>query len=139
MLTYDALRNDQFKINLRKTYAQDLEIVFNSFPYLSIKCALDNELSLDEFIEQKEYFKLVSILDPNDHEDIFDMQAEKRPLSRINLHQLEAPESPTLFYCQSGIRSRHLVQKILAQYPNAPVYSLVGGLEAYEERFMDEH
>ena len=140
LLTYNALSNDQFKIQLRKTFEDRLETIYEEFNYLSIKCAIANEITIDEYLEQSDQFKLVSILDPNDHEDIFDGEIERMPVSRINFHKLEKPSSTNrIFYCQSGVRSKHVVQKYLEQFPDAPVYSLHGGFEDYEERFMDEH
>ena len=53
------------------------------------------------------------------------------PLSNYDLEDYNKIRTPAVFYCQTGKRSLGLVSRILAEDPEAEVYSLKGGVKAF--------
>lgn len=55
------------------------------------------------------------------------------PLSEISCDMLASKEKPIVIYCASGKRSQDACRKLLVQDPTLDLYSLEGGITAWEK------
>lgn|GEM_PF-75846 len=129
LLTYNVLTNDQFKLKLKKNWHQDLESVYSNTSYHSISCINVPEISIEVLRENKVNYNVISILEDEEHESIFD-DVVRKPLSIFLTDDFKGVNKPTVFYCMSGKRSSLLVDKLLAGNADLNIYSLKGGLNA---------
>ncbi len=62
-------------------------------------------------------------------------QATFMPLSRLDeqLSYLANEQRKIVFQCLKGKRGETAAQKAMQQYPNAEIYNLIGGVEAWEK------
>lgn len=59
------------------------------------------------------------------------------PLGEINIERLPSTEKPIVIHCMSGKRSADACTKLLATDPSLDVYSLKGGIIAWQEAFCN--
>lgn len=133
LLTYNILSNDQLKLRLKKTFTSDLQKVFDENSYIAEQVCETYEVTINEVLNRRDDFRLISILEDGEHEDI-DEAVERQPLSDFNPANWRGSDSnPAVFYCMSGVRSATLVNQLLAQNPSDEVLSLAGGLKAFKK------
>lgn len=132
LLTYDALENQQMMLSLQKTFHRDIAELIARNPYRSIKCTAPT-VTVKELFDNRSKYHLVSILEPMEHVNI-DPQVIHQPLSKIipEKWKLDQKDLIPVFYCRSGKRSGNLVEAILKHQPEVEIYSLAGGLIAYQ-------
>ncbi len=86
--------------------------------------------------EQRD-FQLIDVREPHEH------AAANRGGTLMPLGQLEqfvaqiATDRPVVVYCQSGVRSRRAVRILVQQHGFLDVWSLAGGLDAWEQAFEE--
>jgi len=132
LLTYNILNNDQMKLVLKKTFEKDLPELFENNTYVAEQVCETYEITLEAVLANRKEYRLVSILEDYEHEDI-DQAVVHSPMSQIDINDWSADQAkPIVLYCMSGVRSGTLVNKILAHNPNAKVLSLAGGLMQYK-------
>jgi rhodanese-related sulfurtransferase len=55
------------------------------------------------------------------------------PLGEITVEKLPSTQKPIVIYCKAGVRSLSACKKLLTTNPHLEVYSLEGGILAWEE------
>jgi len=134
LLTYNILRNEQMKISLKKTFMHDLDSIFSRSSYLTRNTCNPHEITLEQLIDQRDNYDLISILEDYEHRSI-DQEVKRMPLSTLDIKNFRLGiEKPLVFYCMSGVRSGNLVNQIKSTLPDAEIYSLRGGLKAFKEK-----
>ncbi len=129
LLTYNALTNDQFKLKLKKNWKQDMDLVYSSTSYDSVHCLNVPEISYEEIQKNRDVYNVISILEDDEHQDIFD-SVKRIPFSSFNIRDWKDNNKPAVFYCMSGRRSSVLVEKIISEKGDLSVFSLKGGLNS---------
>jgi adenylyltransferase/sulfurtransferase len=129
LLSYDILTNSQMKLKLKKSWNGDIVEVFKSSNYpMSTYCDIP-EITLEEVMENREQYELISILEDDEHRSI-DNLVVRYPLSGLNLTEWKPKSSKVhVFYCISGMRSSQLVANLITNKEN--ILSLKGGLKAF--------
>lgn len=127
LLTYNILTNEQFKLKLKKTYKNNLKEVYIESSYDQMSCEAPL-VSLEEVVQYPERYRLVSILNDDEHEALTSTNCRE---SQDNIDPEKwSPKDQriTVFYCLTGVRSATVVNKIRAAQPDLEVKSLEGGL-----------
>ena len=119
-------------MTLKKTFNKNLNDIYSSESYQSLFCNVGNEISLNELMNNRETYHLVSILEDFEHRDI-DGDVQHMAMSKNDLGSYSELRSPVVFYCQSGMRSLALVNQLLAQNTHAEFLSLKDGLNSLRE------
>ena len=133
LLTYNILHNEQMKLKLRKTFTKDLNALFQQSSYVAEQVCEIYERTIDQVMQNRLNFKLISILEDHEHQDI-DAEVIRMPLSEFEVEDWKStPSEATVFYCMSGVRSGTLVNQLLLHDPGANVYSLKGGLREFQK------
>ena len=130
LLRYNALDNEQYKMKLKKTFSENLVERYHSNNYYTLSWAGQLEITAEQLQNERALFQLVSILEYHEQKDI-DEDVAHMPLSNYDLEDYNKIRTPAVFYCQTGKRSLGLVSRILAEDPEAEVYSLKGGVKAF--------
>lgn len=125
LLCYNILNHAQRIIGLKKVWEVDMIELFEKTSYAA------DEVSWEELEANPTTYKLISILEHSEHEDILD-DVLHRPLSRGKHEELLVGERPIVFYCLSGLRSGILVHRLKEGNCALDLYSLKGGLESIE-------
>ena len=94
-----------------------------------------NEISWEDLEKNQKAYRVISILEHSEHEDILD-NVEHHPLSRGRHKELVYGKDPIVFYCQSGLRSSILVNSLMQDSCNIELYSLQGGMDAVESKVL---
>ena len=129
LLSYDILTNNQMKLKLKKTWNKNLSDVFESSDYNMVGVCETNEIGLNEIIENREKYILISILEDNEHKYI-DKEVIRTPLNAFKIEEwIPVSNKIHVFYCLTGKRSKILVNKLEANGIDQ-VYSLRGGLKS---------
>lgn len=92
-----------------------------------------NEMDCDdlkEAMKKGEVFQIIDVREEDDYERC-PVGKESMPLSELEAHIHKiSPDSPVLFICHSGIRSRDAVQYVYSKLKHERVFSLKGGIVA---------
>ncbi|MBT8234538.1 MAG: HesA/MoeB/ThiF family protein [Bacteroidia bacterium] len=131
LLTYNVLNNDQLKLKLKKTWNLDIEAMFNSQSYVEVSCLNVPEISYEDLLSNIENYKVVSILEDNEHVDI-SISNVRAPMSTINLDDWSNENQATVFYCMSGKRSAKIVEQLLLKNSMLDIYSLKDGFKGIQ-------
>ncbi len=130
-LSYDALSNRQLILRLKKQYRKDLQEIYQKEDFKAQPCYAELDISMEDWLANKEDYTLVSILEDDEHENI-DSAVLRNPMSCFDKEVLSSLKKPILFYCASGKRSSALVTQ-LQEENITEVYSLAGGIQAYKK------
>lgn len=130
LLTYNILNNEQLKLKLKKTFSKDISEVFDANSYMRESVCASYEINLSTVMANRDKYKLISILEDYEHQDI-DNNVLRMPLNSFDINEWNSvSEKINVFYCMSGARSGALANAILSQKPQSKVLSLAGGLNA---------
>ena len=90
-------------------------------------------ISLREKISNKENFLLIDVREPWEHE-IFNIGGLLIPMNTIFQHLDAIPaDKPVVFYCQKGIRSGLVIQRLQQKFAFKNLMNLSGGMEAWQK------
>jgi rhodanese-related sulfurtransferase len=87
---------------------------------------LKNRLDKDEVL-------LIDVREVQEHKDASIDGSCLIPLSEINIQTLPATEKTIVIHCRSGKRSADAATKLLAAKPSLDIYSLEGGITAWQQ------
>ena len=128
LLNYDVLSNRQDIINFPKS-----RVVVKELSDYNLKCdfSLKEDISISElkkWLSSSNKFNLVDIREKYERDDFQLEDTHFIPMAEVlsTLNQIDVT-IPTVFYCESGSKSKALVS-ILKRKGHKKVYSLVGGL-----------
>lgn len=127
LLIYNVLQNEQVKLKLKKSWKEDISSVFNNTSYKGNFCNPDFEIDINNLRRNKDHFKIISILEKNEHEKLFD-DVIHEPYSTIDIDHWINQDSPVVFYCSLGQRSGILVTELRKANPEGKFYSLKNGI-----------
>lgn len=126
LLTYNALDNRQWILQLKKSFGENILELYSRLDYAFEKSCASYEITWESIQEDESAYQLVSILPEEEHialgKEVIhypDLASDIEAIFQLN-------RIPVL-YCLSGKRSADLVQKILTNYPKSGVLSLKGG------------
>jgi adenylyltransferase/sulfurtransferase len=103
--------------------------------YEAILCEMEELVSVHSLNEQMNQKACISIIDVRTTAEYAQEAIEGSrnvPLNEILDYFTKTPvEHPTYFICQSGLRSQQAIQFLKHKFPNAPMYSVIGGMTAW--------
>lgn len=76
---------------------------------------------------------LIDVREPEEYQTASIEGAHLIPLGQVDISQLPSRDKPIVIHCRSGKRSAMACQQLLAQDPSLDVYSLDGGIMAWEQ------
>lgn len=85
----------------------------------------------------KDEVLLVDVREPAEHRAESIDKAYLIPLGEISLEKLPSKSRPIVIHCRSGKRSEDAGKKLLAQDPMLQIYSLDGGIIAWQQAGFD--
>ena len=92
-----------------------------------------NVFQLKQFLEQSDAI-LVDVREPFEYKSMHIPGSLSMPLGSVAVDLLPFPRSNIVFYCQSGKRSAVACHRILQQNPDLSVYTLTGGIQAWQSQ-----
>ncbi|MCB0620059.1 MAG: rhodanese-like domain-containing protein [Saprospiraceae bacterium] len=94
-----------------------------------------NRLTFDDLLRWKaegRSFHLIDVREKDEHYH-FNIGGELMPLSEFNQRAGRIDLSrPIVFYCEHGIRSQIVMQRLQMRFPEAELYDLEGGVAGLE-------
>jgi adenylyltransferase/sulfurtransferase len=126
ILTFDALTLQSRVIKIGKVSKTDIKAISQTAAVPTITAY---ELRMSIPYDQ---FELIDVRTEREREE-FDIGGKHIPLMELEEHiSYFAGEGKKVLYCATGKRSDDAVRLIRRKYPDANVFSLEGGLKAYE-------
>jgi adenylyltransferase/sulfurtransferase len=90
-------------------------------------------IAVSVFKQNTEAYELIDVRKPEER-DVFNIGGRHIPLSEMDFDELSFLNGKSaVLYCSSGKRSAEAVKKILQKNSSAKVFSLEGGLKAWNE------
>lgn len=91
--------------------------------------------SLQQKIANKEDFLLIDVREPFEHEH-FNIGGMLIPMNDIFLQLKNIPtDKPVVLYCQKGIRSALVIQRLQQKHNYNNLVNLAGGMDAWKRQF----
>lgn len=139
---FDFLQDEQYKMKL-KTNPQNKQINTLQATYEVPVCNTVVLLSVEElydWYESGKAFQLIDVREPVEFEEEHLQGAVSIPLLQLKPAELTVNiESPIVMFCEKGARSNKAAQMLQRQYPSAQVYSVLGGMNYWQDEFDEEY
>lgn len=143
IVTYNALNNTYYDLELSKTTKSKIEFPKNKTEFRSFDYAFHcdpaghaNEISVEEFnvLMARESLQIIDVREMNEVPEITEFEHNKIPLSTFEeaIRELSS-ERTFVVFCASGKRSTRAVQILKNTFANCTAYSLKGGLENWKK------
>ena len=137
LLLHDFLRNTQHKVKL-KAHPENQIIRQLQTSYTSTGCASVTSLSVQElegWLREGKEFLLLDVREQHEFNQGRLPNARLTPLSDFEAQTQYVPTHlPIVTLCQRGARSQKAAHLLLEKNNQAEVYSLTGGMEAWQAR-----
>jgi rhodanese-related sulfurtransferase len=89
--------------------------------------------SLREMMDSGEDFLLIDVREAYEREE-FNIGGLHIPMSIVADHAADFPSGKKLiFYCEKGIRSVIVIQRLQQKFPDLQMYNLSGGMQAWKK------
>ena len=93
-------------------------------------------LELQDKIKTKQDFLLIDVREDFEHE-IFNIGGKLMPMGTIAQHLAEVPNNkPVIIYCEKGIRSVIVIQKLEQNFGYTNLINLTGGMQAWRKQII---
>jgi len=93
-------------------------------------------ITLQEKINNKEDFLLIDVREPFEHEH-FNIGGLLIPMNHIFLQLNDIPKDKTVvLYCQKGIRSALVIQRLEQKHDYHNLINLAGGIDAWRKQIL---
>ena len=139
---HDFLSDEQYKVKL-KVNPENKKITVLQGSYEPVSCKTVQQLSVEElyeWYESSKSFQLVDVREPDEFEEEHLKGAVSYPLMQLKPATVEMDATiPTILFCQKGARSSKAAQMLQQQYPAASIYSVLGGMDFWQDEFDDEY
>lgn len=139
---FDFLEDDQYKMKL-KAKPENKQITTLQASYEAVVCNTVSLLSVEElydWYEAGKEFQLLDVREANEFEDEHLQGAVCVPLTRFDASTVSIQNNiPVITFCEKGARSNKAAQILQKQYPAATIYSVLGGMEYWQDEFEDEY
>jgi molybdopterin/thiamine biosynthesis adenylyltransferase/rhodanese-related sulfurtransferase len=134
---FDFLQDDQYKIKL-KLKPENLNITTLQSSYDAQVCNTVEELY--DWYEAGKAFDLIDVRETDEFEEEHLQNALSIPLMQLKPEVITLkPDKPVVMFCEKGARSNKAAQMLQKQYPAAQVYSVLGGMDYWQDEFDDEY
>ncbi len=92
-------------------------------------------VELQQKLQDKDDLILIDVREPWEHAE-FNIGGILIPIDTLfdNLDQLKR-DKPVIFYCQKGIRSQIVIQRLHHKFKFTNLVNLTGGMEAWKKEF----
>jgi molybdopterin/thiamine biosynthesis adenylyltransferase/rhodanese-related sulfurtransferase len=139
---FDFLQDDQYKVKLKaKPENKNIKVLQNS--YQAEVCNTVQLLTVEElydWYEQQKSFSLIDVREANEFEEEHLQSALSQPLMQLKPAEIVVNlTNPIVTFCQKGARSNKAAQLLQQQYPTANIYSVLGGMDYWQDEFDDEY
>lgn len=139
---FDFLQDDQYKIKL-KAKPENKQITTLQQSYEVPVCNTVSLLSVEElydWYEAGKVFNLVDVREPDEFEEEHLEGAVSVPLLQLKPDAVTIDaDVPVVTFCEKGARSNKAAQMLQKQYPSANIYSVLGGMNYWQDEFDDEY
>jgi molybdopterin/thiamine biosynthesis adenylyltransferase/rhodanese-related sulfurtransferase len=139
---FDFLQDEQYKMKL-KVNPQNKQINTLQATYEAPVCNTVVLLSVEElydWYESGKAFKLIDVREPVEFEEEHLQGAISIPLLQLKTAELTVNiDSPIVMFCEKGARSNKAAQMLQKQYPQANMYSVLGGMNYWQDEFDEEY
>jgi molybdopterin/thiamine biosynthesis adenylyltransferase/rhodanese-related sulfurtransferase len=139
---FDFLQDDQYKIKL-KLKPENLRITTLQSNYETQACNTVNLLSVEElydWYEAGKAFDLIDVRETDEFEEEHLKNATSIPLMQLKPDAITLKlDRPVVMFCEKGARSNKAAQMLQKQYPASQVYSVLGGMDYWQDEFDDEY
>lgn len=140
---YDFLQDDQYKVKLKaKPENKHITTLQQSYEAAAV-CNTVSLLSVEElydWYESDKVFDLIDVREPDEFEEEHLQGAVSVPLMQLKPDALIIqPNVPIVTFCEKGARSNKAAQMLQKQYPLATIYSVLGGMDYWQDEFDDEY
>ncbi|MGB5377574.1 molybdopterin-synthase adenylyltransferase MoeB [Muriicola sp.] len=134
LLLYNGLdqtiRKINFPVDIKNKQRTNLEP-----NYEPVVCDARNLISIHTLLELLNNSGSLDLVDVRTMEEFQQEAIEGAlhvPLNGLLLYfDLNPPQRPLYFICQTGIRSQKAIQLLKEKYPGTPLYSVIGGMNAW--------
>ncbi|MDT3403128.1 HesA/MoeB/ThiF family protein [Mucilaginibacter terrae] len=139
---FDFLEDSQYKMKL-KTKPENKQITTLQTSYEAVVCKTVSLLSVDELYDWYEAGKEFQLLDVREADEFEEEHLEGAisiPYSEFKPTNVIVDKlKPMVMFCQKGARSNKTSQLLQQQYPTATIYSVLGGMDYWQDEFDDEY
>lgn len=139
---HDFLSDEQYKVKL-KVNPENQKVTTLQESYEPAVCKTVRQLSVDElydWYESGKNFQLIDVREPDEFAEEHLKGAVSHPLMQLKPAEIEVNNTlPTVLFCQKGARSNKAAQMLQQQYPAASIYSVLGGMDFWQDEFDDEY
>ena len=133
LVIFNALKNSQFKLNLKSTH-RDFDEIFKTTSYEHVLCSTQNSawlISNSELKAEEGNYKIFNLTNRKESEIPF-QEFESILFRDFNVEEFNPnQEEKYVFVCNKGISSYTILERVKKIYPELEAFSLVGGLENY--------
>ena len=92
-------------------------------------------ITLQKKIAGKETLVLIDVREPREHE-AYNIGGLLIPMNSIFANLQQIPQNiPVVFYCQKGIRSALVIQRLQQRYHYNNLFNLAGGMDNWRRTF----
>ncbi|MFD1258653.1 ThiF family adenylyltransferase [Mucilaginibacter terrae] len=139
---FDFLQDDQYKMKL-KANPLNQQITALLPNYEAVACNTVSLLSVEElygWYETGKAFQLIDVREPAEFEEGHLAGAVSIPLMQLNPAEVAInAHIPVVMLCEKGARSNKAAQMLQKQYPQAGIYSVLGGMYYWQDEFEEEY
>jgi molybdopterin/thiamine biosynthesis adenylyltransferase/rhodanese-related sulfurtransferase len=139
---FDFLQDDQYKMKL-KLNPQNKQINTLQATYEAPVCNTVLLLSVEElydWYESGKTFQLIDVRELNEFEEEHLQGAISIPLLQMKPAEVAIDAYATVvLFCEKGARSNKAAQMLQKQYPQANMYSVLGGMNYWQDEFDEEY
>jgi adenylyltransferase/sulfurtransferase len=139
---HDFLSDEQYKVKL-KLNPENKNIKALQSSYELVSCKTVQQLSVEELYEwykSGKKFRLIDVREPDEFEEEHLKGAVSYPVMQFKPAEIDMNMSePMVLFCQKGARSNKAAQMLQQQYPAASIYSVLGGMDFWQDEFDDEY
>lgn len=139
---FDFLQDDQYKVKL-KAKPENKHITALQPSYEAAVCNTVNLLSVEElydWYESGKVFNLIDVREPDEFAEEHLEGAISIPLMQLKPNNFTIQSNvPVVTFCEKGARSNKAAQMLQKQYPQANIYSVLGGMNFWQDEFDDEY
>jgi rhodanese-related sulfurtransferase len=139
---FDFLQDEQYKMKL-KANPQNKQINTLQATYDAPVCNTVLLLSVEElydWYESGKTFQLIDVRELNEFEEEHLQGALSIPLLQLKPAELTVNiDLPVVMFCEKGARSNKAAQMLQKQYPQANMYSVLGGMNYWQDEFDEEY
>jgi molybdopterin/thiamine biosynthesis adenylyltransferase/rhodanese-related sulfurtransferase len=139
---FDFLQDDQYKVKL-KAKPENKQITTLQQSYEAPVCNTVSLLSVEELYDWYEASKVFNLIDVREKDEFEEEHLEgavSLPLMQLKPDVVNIQLNiPVVTFCEKGARSNKAAQMLQKQYPSATIYSVLGGMDYWQDEFDEAY